>query len=234
MKIYKQSTNQPHLELNDSEYVMSFAPLVTFLGEALGRATEVVLHDVADLDHSVVAIANGEVTGRKVGSPATDLIIRAVHTKQYDNREFVTGYTVNSDVPRSLRSATYFIRKDGRIVGALCLNADQTLLRNLDALVSQIGNAYFSNLDDRDQETEEEKPELIANSISEITSTAIDTAFGQRPYPVAHYTQEDRLEIVRILDEDGFFQLRGAVSVLASRLLVSEPTIYRYLKQSRS
>ena len=61
---------------DDSEVIASYIPLVSFLGEVVGRNTEVVLHDLADIDASVVAIVNGEVSGRTVGSPATDLVLR--------------------------------------------------------------------------------------------------------------------------------------------------------------
>lgn len=38
--------------------------LVPFLGEALGKDCEVVLHDFREPGHSVIAIANGNISGR--------------------------------------------------------------------------------------------------------------------------------------------------------------------------
>ena len=229
-----EASHGHHSTMTDSEYVLTYEPLVSFLGAALGETTEVVLHDVANLDSSVVAIANGHVTGRGIGSPATDLILRALRTEQYEGRDFVTGYMVSSSVPNRLRSATYFIRRDGRIVGTLCINSDQTLLRSLEALVGRIGDSYFEEAGDDTRTETAEKPEFIGQSLSEMTTSAIDTALGTRPFPVSHYTQEDRLDVVKLLEEDGFFQLRGAVTELAGRLGVSEPSIYRYLKQIRA
>lgn len=224
--------DEPHL--TDSEYVFRFASLVEFLGAAFGKTTEVILHDVANLDESVVAIANGHVTGRDIGSPATDLILRAMQTEQYAGRTYVTGYmAVSSSVGNRLRSATYFIRRGGRLVGALCINTDQTLLRSLEALVTQIGDAHFERNDAEDKGTIGEKPEYIGQSISDMTTSAIDAALNVHPFPVTHYTPEDRLQVVEYLEEDGFFQLKGAVTELAGRLGVSEPSIYRYLKQIR-
>lgn len=221
--------------LTDSEYVLKYASLVEFLGVAFGKTTEVVLHDAANLDESVVAIANGHVTGREIGSPATDLILRAMRTEQYKGRAYVTGYmAVSSTTAKRLRSATYFIRRDGRLVGALCINSDQTLLRSLEALVTQIGDVHFEENNAEDKGTIGEKPEYIGQSISDMTSSAIDGALNMRPFPVTHYTPEDRLKVVEYLEEDGFFQLKGAVTELAGRLGVSEPSIYRYLKQIRA
>lgn len=42
--------------------------LVPFLGEALGKDCEVVLHDFREPGHSVIAIANGNISGRHVGA----------------------------------------------------------------------------------------------------------------------------------------------------------------------
>lgn len=49
--------------------------------------------------------------------------------------------------------------------------------------------------------------------------------------PNISLTMEQRLEIIKELDEKNVFQLKGAVSDVAKVLNVSEPTMYRYLKQ---
>ena len=41
----------------------------------MGSAYEIVLHSLEDFDHSVIAIVNGEHTGRTVGAPITDLAL---------------------------------------------------------------------------------------------------------------------------------------------------------------
>lgn len=45
-----------------------------------GEDTEVLLHDVSDLDHSIVAILNGGISGRSVGGPAMDLVLSILET----------------------------------------------------------------------------------------------------------------------------------------------------------
>ena len=49
-----------------------YAEMVEFLGEALGKEYEVVLHDLTNPECSIVAIANGELSGRSIGGPVTD------------------------------------------------------------------------------------------------------------------------------------------------------------------
>ena len=52
-------------------YLQSFLPMVDFLAEVLGKDAEIVLHDVLDIDKSIVAIANSHISGRAVGSRET-------------------------------------------------------------------------------------------------------------------------------------------------------------------
>ncbi len=53
-------------------------PLIDALAATFGRDGEVVLHNISDLTSSVIAIANGHVTNRRIGSPATDLLVSIV------------------------------------------------------------------------------------------------------------------------------------------------------------
>lgn len=223
------------ISTSDSEYVASFKPLIQFLGAALGPTVEVVLHDVTNLDSSIIAIANGHVSGRKVGAPATDLMLRILRAGESNQRSYVTGYkALSPNSTKQLRSATYFIRRGSRVVGTLCINADQTLLKNLESLTQRIGESYFAEQDGADTDLTSEKPEMLSSSIADITSRAINSALATRPVDVEYYSTDDRLAVVQLLDSDGYFQLKGAVADLADALAISEPSIYRYLRQVRA
>ena len=59
------------------DVVASYLPLVDFLAEVLGPTAEVVLHDLRRKGHSMVAIRNGELTGRRAGdATATEAALR--------------------------------------------------------------------------------------------------------------------------------------------------------------
>lgn len=220
--------------LSDSQYVLSFAPLVEFLGVALGPTVEVVLHDVANLDASVVAIANGEVSGRKVGSPATDLMLRVLRAGEGNSEPYLAGYRAKTANSAShLRSATYFLRREGKIVGMLCINADLSLLKGLENLVAKMSENYLELASDPLKSNQPLRSETLSTSISEATAGAISRALSTRPVGPEYFTAEDRQEVVKELAEEGFFQFKGAVSELAVAMGVSEPSVYRYLKQVR-
>ncbi len=56
----------------------SMIPLVEGVGKTFGKNCEVVLHEIKDSNKSIIAIYNGHVTGRTVGSPMLDVGIQAI------------------------------------------------------------------------------------------------------------------------------------------------------------
>ncbi|MDR2990043.1 MAG: PAS domain-containing protein, partial [Providencia alcalifaciens] len=70
--------NQPFTE-TDHEILKSYEAAVDGLAMLIGEHCEIVLHSLEDLKCSAVRIANGQHTGRKIGSPITDLALRMLH-----------------------------------------------------------------------------------------------------------------------------------------------------------
>ena len=60
-----------------------YGAIVKFLGEALGDNVEIALHDLTTPDQEIVAIANGQISGRSVGAKLSNLSIHYLETKQY-------------------------------------------------------------------------------------------------------------------------------------------------------
>ena len=52
-----------------------YIPMVTFISEICGKNYEVILHDVSDPENSVISIFNGHLSGRKVASGTSLLIL---------------------------------------------------------------------------------------------------------------------------------------------------------------
>lgn len=60
-----------------------YVEMVEFLGEALGREYEIVLHDLTNPERSIVAIANGELSGRGIGGPVTDFALKILKQERW-------------------------------------------------------------------------------------------------------------------------------------------------------
>jgi len=73
-----------------------YSLLVDFLGKALGPDYEVTLHDLDPKNSSIVAIANGRVSGRTLGSPLTKTTQEMLARKQYEENERYNLTTIDN------------------------------------------------------------------------------------------------------------------------------------------
>ncbi|WP_066039706.1 helix-turn-helix transcriptional regulator [Herbiconiux solani] len=213
----------------DRELRPEFAPflgLMDFLGALLGPRSEIVLHDTSDLSRSVVALTHGHVSGRSVGAPATDLVLKVLRN-QRDGDDFLANYEAESATGRGFRSSTYFIRDEaGAVIGMLCINIDDTDLvlarRALEAITATTnimkGDGYS---------------EKLSITVDDLTLDSVSRIVSAQPVPPARMMPGEKVDAVRDLDKAGVFLLKGSVARAAAVLQISEPTVYRYLRQVR-
>ena len=64
-----------------------YVRLTEFLGRALGPDYEVALHDLTDDHCSIIAIANNHVSGREVGAPLTNVGLKVLKDKSYEQTD---------------------------------------------------------------------------------------------------------------------------------------------------
>lgn len=194
------------------------------LCEALGPGNEVVVHDLRHVDHSVVAIA-GSVTNRSVGAPATDLILEQLQTGASKD---MFGYRARTKGGRQLRSSTFFLRDDNGVpYGCVCINTDVTdLLRLNETLGTMLAGSVEVPLGE-DENTSED----FVVSVEDLVLGNVNRTIEEVGVPVAFMRKEHRAEVVRRLDEVGFFLLRDAVMYAAKALQVSQYSIYKYLRE---
>lgn len=88
-----------------------YKKLTEFLGLALGPDYEVALHDLTDKNRSVIAIANGHISGREVGAPLTNLALSILRDKSYETSDYRLHYYGVSVNGKDLRSNTLFIKE---------------------------------------------------------------------------------------------------------------------------
>lgn len=66
------------------DLLYSYKTTVKFLGSVLGPDYEVVLQDLSDKNHAVIAIENGHISGRTIGSPLTSAVFQMLSSKVYE------------------------------------------------------------------------------------------------------------------------------------------------------
>lgn len=201
-------------------------PTMKAVAAAVGPQCELVLHDLTgrDLEHTIVAIENGHVTGRDVGGPSTSLGLELLHDEAADHDDY--GYRGRTRDGRELRSSSvYFRGEDGHVIASLCINVDMTPLQTARASLDEIL---------RHGQELSEPHEIIAEDINEILDQLIDTAVASTGKSPALMSRADRVEVLRYLDNKGAFHVKRAVDRVARRLGVSRVTAYNYLEEIRS
>ena len=204
--------------------LQSYLPVVQAMGATMGKQCEVVLHQMTKEISTVIAIANGEVTGRRVGSPATDLLVEIAETLEAGEvrDEMMLNYRSETPEGRILKSSTVLIRNGDQVIGALCINQDIT-----DDL------AYLAKLKALTN-TGEKKKENRPHDAESFMESMIDRAIAKSEKALPYWEKEDRLRVVAYLEKRNVFSIRGAVSVLAAKIKVSKFSIYNYIEEVRS
>jgi predicted transcriptional regulator YheO len=204
------------------------------LAEALGQDTEIVLHDLNKMPNSIVALG-GKLTGRSIGGPITDLLLRHIKQGKFDN---LLRYRTQSRGGRVLRSSTIFVKdSSGRPVACLCINTDLTEWSQAHDLLGRfISAAAPADLTGRLDVTEEDgvNGENFAQTVEELTVTTVRDVIARIGVSVELMQKQHKFEVVRQLDERGFFLIRDAVDYVAEALGVTRYTIYNYLSDLKS
>ena len=135
------------MEYSDNELLRQYARLTEFLGRALGPDYEVALHDLTDTNRSLIAIANGHISGRKPGAPLTNRALSILKDRSYEHSDYSVhdyGLSING---KELRSNTMFIKNGDKLVGMLCINFDDSRYRAVSAEILGLchPDAFFSS-----------------------------------------------------------------------------------------
>ena len=192
------------------------------VARTLGPFCEVAVHDFSDLEHSIIHI-EGSLTGRNVGAPATNMVTKAWR-QGGDNVQDIIAYAATTPSGQTLKSSISFLRtSEGEVIGAVCIHFDLTDLERFQGVLHAL--LRFENAPGK--EMSEAFPSCLGETSDAIIETAIRRA-GKHP---ATMTREEKLNFVRIMDEEGAFLIKGMVQYLAKAMRVSIYTVYNYMRQ---
>jgi predicted transcriptional regulator YheO len=92
----------------------------------IGENCEIVIHDLSDPEKSVVAIENGQLTGRNVGDSLDELGVQLL--RQPPGKDLI-NYRTATRSGKVLCSSSVFLRDEtGEIFGAFCINYDISMV----------------------------------------------------------------------------------------------------------
>ena len=123
----------------DREMRRQYTVLVDFLGHILGPDYEVALHELKDDSNEIIAIANGELTGRHLGSPLSNKMLEYLTSHLYETQDYVLRFESTAITGKKLCSNSLFIKGPrNELTGLLCINFDSSRYQELSARVMDL------------------------------------------------------------------------------------------------
>ncbi|RRZ89762.1 transcriptional regulator [Erwinia sp. 198] len=215
---------QHPFEQTDFAILKSYEAVVDGLAMLIGSHCEIVLHSLEDLKCSAVRIANGEHTGRKIGSPITDLALRMLHDMTDAESNVSRAYFTRAKSGVLMKSVTIAIRNGKqRVIGLLCINM------NLDVPFSQIMATFIPP----------ETPEMdssvnFASSVEDLVMQTLEFTIEEVSNDRNISNNAKNRQIVLNLYEKGIFDIKDAINQVADRLNISKHTVYLYIRQFKN
>jgi predicted transcriptional regulator YheO len=194
--------------------------IASAVGKTLAPFCEVVIHDLTNPKHAIVAIHNN-LSGRKVGDPVTELGLARMADENYP--QVIANYANQFKDGRKVKSTSIGIKNgSGKYVAALCLNIDLSFFQGLQSAISQ-----FVEIDVANQVKETLDPvgsDAIRARIDQFAASLATT-------PRALRTTQRRALLQEIKSE-GLLDVRRAMDTVAAYLGVSRASVYSYVKSN--
>lgn len=208
------------LTKQDKELLEAIKPIVTAVGLVFGNNCEVVLHSLEDPARSVVLIHNPNITARKVGSPLTDLGIRALMKASETNNDVIGSYFTTTKDNKVLKSVTALVKNaEGLPIGMFCINIDVSA-----------GFHSFAKDFIPDVSVQAGTKEQFISDINEFIETTLKQVIAEIALKQKIPMRERNQMIVEALLEKNVFNIKGSVDYVAEYLGISKYTVYNYLR----
>ena len=223
----------------DRHLIANFVPLVDGLASLLGTGCEVVLHAFDQLDASVIKIANGHVTGREAGAPATDFALAqlrqtTVHPQEQGPQEqgpqdqvSWRSYFSRNRQGQLLKSASMTIRnRQQQPIGMLCVNF--SLDAPLSSLLAALSMPVMANSLNTVPVVLEN--ESFANSVDDLVAQVMAKVDADTRLPASARNKA----IITTLYDRGLFEIKEAAHRVAERLAISRHTVYLHIRNHKA
>jgi len=183
-----------------------------------GKNCEVVIHDMKNFESSIIYIKNKHVTQREEGDPFNILGTHEVDSLS-DGRDIV-NYQGKVKNNRLIKSSTFHIKGDTYHY-AIGINYDYTDLSYAQSILTELTKVgasideVFNN----------------ANQMEQTLETLYQEALEKIGKPIALMKKEDRVQVIKYLDENDAFSIHKSIPIISKKMNISRYTIYNYLKE---
>ncbi|MCE0495548.1 helix-turn-helix transcriptional regulator [Vibrio salinus] len=209
----------------DRDYLTSNFRLAETIADLIGPHCEVVVHSFESFEHSVVKIVNGHHTGRKVGSPITDMGLKMLSQFEKTGDMTPKSYFTTARDGSQLKSTTCVLTGENeKPIGLFCININLSfpMADILKTLVPDTTNLIPGT------------HETFSASPKEVIENAINKAINDVENDQKISLKGKNKAITKILFNNGIFELKEATTQVADQLGITRHAIYKYIREFRA
>lgn len=192
-----------------------------------GSSCEIVIHDLTaeDLDHTVVHVENGQVSGRAVGDGPSHVVLESLRSGVHPEEDHLAYLTRTPD-GKILKSSTLYIRDAaGKPEAIFAINYDISALLTVETAIKALTSP---------KEHTEKPPERITRSVSDLLDDLLEESVTLAGKPVALMDREDKVKAIRFLNDAGALLITKSGDKIASYFGISKYTLYSYLDEKNN
>ncbi|WEJ90379.1 MAG: PAS domain-containing protein [Klebsiella huaxiensis] len=208
----------------DREILKAYFRLAEMVADLVGPHCEVVIHSLESLEKSVVKIVNGHHTGRKEGSPITDMGLKMLRLFLQTGEVNSKSYFTRNNKGEMLKSTTCVLAGDSnKPVGLFCVNM------NLSAPFPDIIRTLMPDIASSSPISEN-----FGSNVYDVVEQSADSIIKQVYDDKAINPKARNKSIVFQLFENGIFEFKEATAIISGKLGISKHAIYKYLREFKS
>lgn len=185
-----------------------------------GSNCEVVVHELSAQSayHSIIAIENGHVSGRKKGDGPSQVVLEQLGRDGDCPSDHYCYLTRTSDGKLLKSTSVYIPDQDGKVAAIFGVNFDISTL----VMAEQALNALTFTID----QTHESRISLNVNDLLDDLIEQSDRLIGK---PASMMTKEEKVRAIRFLNQRGALLITKSGDKIANHFGISKYTLYSYL-----
>ena len=188
-----------------------------------GSGCKVVVHEISPqaAEHSLVAIENGQVTGRKPGDGPSQVVLEQLKKAGSDPTVDRLSYLTRTPGGKLLKSSTVFLRgEDGKVCAIFGINFDISALALAEGVLSELTSP---------EEKGQTEPTQIPNNVNALLDDLIERSVKLVGKPVSRMNKDDKITAIRFLADSGAMLITKSGDKIAKFFGISKYTLYSYL-----
>lgn len=216
--------------MNHDLYLDSLLTIAGGIAREFGKNCEVCIHDLdaKSMEHTIIFIVNGHITGRKVGDGASGIVLQTIAAlNQGEPVKEHLAYRTHTKDGRILKSSSIFLKDEhGRVRYIMGINLDITEMIGMQAAIA----ALISS----EESTDREEDSKIPMNVNELLESLIEQSVEMIGKTPKLMTKEEKIRAIQFLKEKGAFLVTRSGDKVSKFFGISKFTLYSFIDQGKT